>query len=88
MAETYFKDAPTERVFVDMGVCIDSYDKATALVLKLGAMLSNCYGEAGETFRNMSDDTQDNYLWACSGMADDLEKAIDLLLKQKETPNA
>jgi hypothetical protein len=36
---------------------------------QLRAMLLMTYGEARETFTNMSDTTQDNYLWACADLA-------------------
>lgn len=36
---------------------------------QLESMLSVAYGEAGESFRNLDDEIQDNYLWAVASMA-------------------
>lgn len=55
---------------------IDLLDRATELSSKLKALLAMTYGAAGESFRGMSDELQDEYLWACAGMADELKSAV------------
>lgn len=44
--------------------CINATDEA---LTQAAAMVSMTYGEAGETFRNMLDSQQDNFLWALDG---------------------
>ncbi|OAJ61497.1 hypothetical protein A6V36_24300 [Paraburkholderia ginsengiterrae] len=51
-------------------------DRIDELVQKLSAMLTVTCGECGEPFRRMSDNIQDNYMWACADMARKLQDLI------------
>jgi hypothetical protein len=44
-------------------------DVLTQKLAQLEAVLAMSYGDAGESFRNMNDDLQDNYLWSCGTLA-------------------
>jgi len=44
-------------------------DVLTQKLAQLEAVLAMTYGDAGESFRNMNDDLQDNYLWSCGTLA-------------------
>ena len=46
-------------------------DTLTKKLAQLQAMLLMTYGEARESFSYMNDALQDNFLWACSDMADE-----------------
>jgi len=56
---------------------VTAIDKAYSHILKLQALLANTYGESGPTFRNMHDDLQDNYLWACTDLAEKIKADLD-----------
>jgi hypothetical protein len=53
---------------------IDRLDRLSALSSKLYSLLAMTSGEAGPTFRNMTDDLQDKFLWACCDMAQEVER--------------
>ena len=53
---------------------------ATALA-QAAAMVHMTFGNAGETFRNMNDDLQENYLWA---LADRIEAAYAAVASLQE----
>ena len=42
---------------------------------KASALASNTFGGSGESFRNMSDTLQDNYMWTVSDLIEQAEKA-------------
>lgn len=48
---------------------LDRIDTLHKKLAQLDAMLNMTYGNAGDTFRGMSESLQDNYLWACSNLA-------------------
>ena len=48
-------------------------------LLQLHAMLMITYGCGAETFQNWSKDVQENYMWACSSMADECKGIARLL---------
>lgn len=56
---------------------LDSLDTLQQKLAQLDAMLAMSYGSAGETFRNMNDSLQDNYLWACSAIAGECRELAD-----------
>ncbi len=41
---------------------------------QLEAILVMTHGDAGESFRSMSDDLQDNFLWTCRTLASDCKE--------------
>lgn len=46
---------------------------------QLDALASSIAGEGFETFKNLVDDLQHNFLWTISEMASDIRKANDML---------
>ena len=46
---------------------------------KLEALLVNAYGESGESFRNLNNDLQDTYIWACSDLAGEIKELVKRL---------
>jgi hypothetical protein len=54
--------------------------RAQTLSIQLEALLYTTTGESGEKFRMVSDELQDNFMWACSDMA----KELAALLSQVE----
>jgi hypothetical protein len=56
---------------------VDAVDGAYSKILKLHAMLHCTYGEAGDTFRNLHDDLQDSFLWACTDMAEAVKAELE-----------
>ncbi len=58
---------------------LDACNEASILASKLNALLAMTYGEQGESFRNMNDAIQDEYMWACSDMATDLRELVGKL---------
>ena len=59
----------------------DAIDEAHAKALKLEAMLAMTCAGAGESFRDMSDELQDNFLWACQGFAREIKEVLERPLK-------
>ena len=59
---------------------LEEINTAHALATKLNALLAMTYGDQGESFRCMSDCIQDEYMWACSDMAEELKKLVIKLL--------
>lgn len=56
---------------------VDAIDQAYCHVSKLEALLQNTYSECGPTFRNLNDDMQDSYLWACADLATSIKDALE-----------
>ena len=53
----------------------DLIEEAHTKSLHLHALLTMITGEGGEVFRRMNDTLQDNFIWACQRMA---QEVIDL----------
>lgn len=51
------------------GNVIDRLEDLDQKLAQLDAILAMTHGDAGESFRNMSDDLQDNFLWTCRSLA-------------------
>ncbi len=47
-------------------------DDAYTRIMKLHAILLHTYGESGDSFRNLNDDTQDAYMWSVCDQAAEL----------------
>ena len=60
-----------------METMVDAIDEAYIHVSKLEALLQNTYSECGPTFRNLNDDIQDSYLWACADLATSIKAALE-----------
>ena len=54
----------------------DVHDQLDARLSQLRAMLTMTCGGGFETFNNWSDEIKQNYLWACSMLADECESLI------------
>ena len=63
---------------------IDLMDQISVLSKKLHTLLCNTYGNSGESFRDLNDDLQDVYMWACADLAGELEKAVTALCLNDE----
>lgn len=50
--------------------------KASELSQKLQALLLMTYGEAGASFRSMCEHHQENYMWVCADLSDELEALV------------
>ncbi len=46
---------------------------------QLHALLKMCYGDAGESFRNLNDTLQDDHAWACSDLAEEIRDLAESL---------
>lgn len=57
----------------------DVYNHLSARLSQLSAMLAMTFGGGYEAFKSNSDCTQENYLWACSMLADECEELADVL---------
>jgi hypothetical protein len=55
---------------------LSNLDRAQKLSAQLDALLAVTTGEAGESFRILSDPLQNDFLWACSDMAGELANII------------
>ena len=63
----------TETLYqAEYGLSLDDADTLSEKALKLKALLVHTYGNSGEAFRAMNDDSQDSYLWACSNLMDEI----------------
>lgn len=58
---------------------IDHQDVVETKARQLRALLYCTYGNARNSFAQMSDALQDEYLWACADMAHDIVKSLEAL---------
>ncbi|WP_423459402.1 hypothetical protein [Ottowia sp. VDI28] len=58
---------------------MSAFNDLYAAIAKAKAISYMTYGDAGEAFRNMSDDAQDEYLWALSDLIAEASKALKRL---------
>lgn len=49
-------------------------DQLSARQHQLDALLSMTYGEQGTAFRMLSDDVQENFMWACNSLFDEIHQ--------------
>jgi hypothetical protein len=54
----------------------DIHDQLAARLSQLCAMLTMTCGAGSETFNNWSDPIKNNYLWACSMLADECDELV------------
>jgi hypothetical protein len=57
----------------------EQYDRLNSKLVQLTALLQMTYGNARETFTDMSEDLQDRYMWACASMARESEELAEAL---------
>ena len=55
---------------------LDVLDREVRIALQLEALLQHAYGVGGESFRALSDELQDSYLWACADLAEELSDLL------------
>lgn len=60
---------------------VEAVDDAFANISKLEALLQLTYSESGPAFRNLRDDIQDSYLWACADLAAAAKTALESSFK-------
>lgn len=60
-----------------------AYGILCAAVTKAHAISIMTHGDAGESFRNMTDALQDGYLWALSCLLDDAVQALETINSSK-----
>lgn len=54
-------------------------DQLTARQAQLQALLAMTRGNAGDVFRRMGTEYQENYLWACAMIADEARELMDAI---------
>lgn len=54
-------------------------DQLTARQAQLQALLAMTHGNAGDVFRRMDVDGQENYLWACAMIAGELRELMEAI---------
>ncbi|WP_079436298.1 hypothetical protein [Zoogloea sp. LCSB751] len=54
-------------------------DQFSARQVQLLSLLAMTYGDAGDAFRRLSPALQDNYLWACSMLAREMQDLFEAL---------
>jgi hypothetical protein len=57
---------------------IDISEQISVRLDQLVALLSMTYGEQGEAFRNMPDHVQDNFMWNCLSMAEEVCELVQV----------
>lgn len=72
----------TETVNQSPADCADQ-DLIDENAKKLSALLNHTIGESGESFRNLSGEIQDDYLWACSDMAKQVVRSLEAIQGRK-----
>ena len=76
----------TETLYqAEYGLSLDDADTLSEKALKLKALLVHTYGNSGEAFRAMNDDSQDSYLWTCSNLMDEIAELTTELNKTRVT---
>jgi hypothetical protein len=65
---------------------VDPLDRAIELSRKLQSLLLMTHGEAGEAFRNTAARCQDDFLWCCYSLAEELAEACDESVLIHEVP--
>lgn len=63
------------------GLSLDDADTLSEKAIKLKSLLVHTYGNSGEAFRAMADDSQDSYLWTCSNLMDEIAELTTKLNK-------
>lgn len=58
---------------------VDLRDRIGEYVSKARALSMMTWADQGESFRNLSHDIQDEFMWALSGMLDEIKAAWDEL---------
>ena len=53
-----------------------NHDDASTLAIKLASLLEATYGHSGESFREMADELQDGFMWACADLAHQLRDEL------------
>lgn len=62
---------------------LDAFDTLNAAVTKAHALSMMTYGNAGESFRDMADALQDEYLWALGDLLSDAVEALAIINSSK-----
>jgi len=62
---------------------VDLRDRVGEFLSKARALSMMTWADQGEAFRNLSPDIQDEFMWALSGMLDEVKAAWDQLGERK-----
>jgi hypothetical protein len=62
---------------------VELRDRIGEYVSKARALSMMTWADQGESFRNLSHDIQDEFMWALSGMLDEIKRAWDELEARK-----
>lgn len=62
---------------------MDDVEAISEKSAQLRAMLFQTYGEGLDIFRRMSDETRDNYMWACSNMAHEISELANKIMEKR-----
>jgi len=60
----------------------DLYNHLHTQLTHLSVMLLMTYGGGGESFRNYNDQIQDEYMWACSQLADECRELFPQVMEK------
>lgn len=69
----------TPGVYAIVGTHLDIEDQLSARILQLEAMLGVTSGEQGATFRMLSDEIPDNYMWACGSAIREIKQLWEVI---------
>ena len=58
----------------------DDVDSLLEKSSKLSALLVHTYGESGESFRGLSGDLQDRFMWTCSDLMFEIEALAEKIV--------
>lgn len=82
--------APASPVYLlaDEADCLALTDQLTARQAQLQALLAMTRGNAGDVFRRMDAAHQENYLWACSMIADEARELMEAIQTRRHAGGA
>lgn len=68
-------------------VGIECLDKASELAKQIHAMVCMTFGGAGDSFRAMSDDIQDGFMWAMESKIEEMKFLITSMEESRAATN-
>lgn len=82
--------APADPLYVlsDSVGALALIDQLTARQAQLQALLAMTRGNAGDVFRRMDAEYQENYLWACGMIADEARQLMEAILARRREEQA
>lgn len=85
MSTPMYFPAPGGRLYVlaDDADTLTLTDQLSARQAQLQALLAMTRGNAGDVFRRMDAELQENYLWACGMIADEARELMALIQRRE-----